>query len=432
MRRWFRSCCCAVWILGAGIPEGPGGGSSGQGGGPPAVSPRSAGGGGAASVAEFVLLGTDGAERKFALRRGDDRGLESAGGERIPWTAILGLQRAEAPEEEKGFLAILADGTELRGEILGKVEAGEESFRFRTRGLGILEIPLDDLKFLVAPGGGAALTPLRSSGGDAEGRDLCLFRRPHGFDPVYGFLEAIGREGVRFALSEEEKAELHPWKGVAAVRLEADPPPPVKGLRIVVATRGGSLVSGKPLSAAKEGGGLVLEHPFLKRLVLPFPELVSLHVQDRESRTWLSDLEPLEVVEESFFKEVPVLFPWRRDRSVVGTRLSVAGRVFTKGIGAHSRSRLRFRIPPGSRRFLCWFGVDDTARRFRIPGNLDFRIEVDGKVAASAKGVQAGSGPLRFPPVEVGGGRTLDLVLDFGEDLHIGDRGDWLYPVFLE
>ena len=64
------------------------------------------------------------------------------------------------------------------------------------------------------------------------------------------------------------------------------------------------------------------------------------------------------------YRHIPYLqlsWPYRTDRSVLGARLRVGGRVFLKGLGMHSPSRLTYDLLQPYRRFDAQLAIDDDA-----------------------------------------------------------------------
>jgi len=134
---------------------------------------------------------------------------------------------------------------------------------------------------------------------------------------------------------------------------------------------------------------------------------------------YLSDLKPLG------YKHVPYLdLPrdYRLNRSVGGGDLRAGGRRYLKGVGMHSTSRLTFPLSADHHRFAATIAVDDeTAGR----GSVTFRIFVDAEERFRSEIVRGGDEPLPIE-VDVAGGKTLSLVVDFADQADVQDRADWL------
>jgi hypothetical protein len=133
---------------------------------------------------------------------------------------------------------------------------------------------------------------------------------------------------------------------------------------------------------------------------------------------YVSDLAPIEQRVEGLLHR-----PWpvQMDRAVSGTRISVGGRVFDKGIGVHSRTKLAFEILGAYETFAATVGIDDSVRP---RGSVIFRVIADGETRFDSE-VMTGSDPPRDIVVDVSSVNVLTLVVDFGDDLDVADHADW-------
>jgi len=135
--------------------------------------------------------------------------------------------------------------------------------------------------------------------------------------------------------------------------------------------------------------------------------------------TYLSDLAPAE------YRHVPYLdlsWPFQRDRNVRGGWLRAGGRLYLKGLGVHSASRLTYRLDQPYRRFEAELAIDDhTGGR----GSVGFRIFIDGKLRYTSPVIRGGQAPVPVA-VDLAGAKRLDLVVDYGEEADVLDDADWL------
>ncbi len=107
-----------------------------------------------------------------------------------------------------------------------------------------------------------------------------------------------------------------------------------------------------------------------------------------------------------------------RDRSVLGSPLTLGGKVYSRGLGIFPQTRLKYRIGGEFARFRAVAGIDDAAPRLKTSVHLT--ISGDGKPLYDAEIVPADAP--RTIDLDVTGVRELDLLVDFGEDqLNIGD-----------
>jgi hypothetical protein len=331
---------------------------------------------------------------------------------------LLGPGRVST--DPKAAVVDLVDGSRLVGTILGGDDEGE-SLGLKTSDFGVLQVSLD----LVATIRFRRKGRLPWIPNEGEGETLLRWSK-FGFDAVGGFLASVARDGLMFSEKEDEDPSLVPWKEVAGLRFDNDIPKNDADFALV--GQGGSLVRVKGLR--QEKGGLRFSHPVSKQLVLLLERLVTLVPLQGGGRLFATSL-PLRFEEKSFFGKDGAKFGFQVNRNLFGDLLVSEGRGFPLGFAAHSWSRINLKVPKGMTHFRVFLGIDQTAKDFPIPGNLDGGILVEGKLRAEAKQVQGGQ-PMRV--LEVRGlkaGQKLSLELGFGGDLHIGDRGDWLLPVFL-
>lgn len=114
------------------------------------------------------------------------------------------------------------------------------------------------------------------------------------------------------------------------------------------------------------------------------------------------------------------------DRSVLGVPLRHSGRVFDRGLGVQSRSRLRYTLKEKFAAFHTEFGLDDSATE----GCADFIIQVDGQEIFRRDAVRPGrlhhTGLIQLQDAQ-----TLTLIVDYGPRGDIMDRANWINPILL-
>ncbi len=109
--------------------------------------------------------------------------------------------------------------------------------------------------------------------------------------------------------------------------------------------------------------------------------------------------------------------------SVDGNPLTVRGKIYRDGIGAHAPSKLVYKLPPEADSLRFGYALDDEAPS----GEIRFRIRLDGKIVWNSAVVRGKDAPV-FTSVLVRGAETVTLELDsHGGDF--SDHGDWLLPV---
>ncbi|MFC5828096.1 glycoside hydrolase family 2 TIM barrel-domain containing protein [Nonomuraea insulae] len=119
--------------------------------------------------------------------------------------------------------------------------------------------------------------------------------------------------------------------------------------------------------------------------------------------------------------------PVERDRSNGeqpagdGRVLSIGGRTYEKGIGAHAPSRVAIELGGRCTSFRADVGVDD---EMGGSGSVTFEVWVDGERRA-ASGVLTGSGGAEPLSADVTGGDLLELRVTDAGDGNGADHGDW-------
>jgi hypothetical protein len=142
--------------------------------------------------------------------------------------------------------------------------------------------------------------------------------------------------------------------------------------------------------------------------------------------TYLSDLTAASYVHVPFLS---LSWPYRTDANVVGTQLRAGGRLYAKGIGMHSTSRLTYRIDAKPyKRFEAALAVDDhTEGR----GSVVFRVYVDSQERYHSPAIRGQAGVIPIS-VDVQGGKQLSLIVDYAEGGDELDHADWLNARLVE
>ncbi len=125
---------------------------------------------------------------------------------------------------------------------------------------------------------------------------------------------------------------------------------------------------------------------------------------EASSGRWLAEEVPL-AVEQGWRQP-------RRNRSVAGGVLEMAGRFYLRGIGTHAPATLVYTVPPGAAGFEAVVGVDRAANG---RGSFTIDIEADGAVVYRSPRLTGGSDPIPIS-ADVRGTSVMTL--------HLGDGGD--------
>jgi hypothetical protein len=279
----------------------------------------------------------------------------------------------------------------------------------RSPAYGAVECPLSAIARVEFP----VTQPARPAKA-AEKQDRLLFANN---DVVDGTVQAFGPKGIRFRseLLGEFDVTFDRLKTLVFAAESGSAPPTPEGVYAVAHADDGTVVAGTVQSLTE--GRLRLDATFGAELSLALDHL--LRIEFRGGRlVFLSDLEPAEAKETPFFD---LVWHYRRDRSVDGNPLRIRDRSYRKGLGVHSRCELTYALDGGYRRFLADVGLDEEVGE---KGNVDVAVLVDGKAKFERQGVTGREAPIPIA-VDVEGGKTLTLRVDFGRDFDICDHADW-------
>jgi hypothetical protein len=145
-------------------------------------------------------------------------------------------------------------------------------------------------------------------------------------------------------------------------------------------------------------------------VAIPAARLAALDFSAGKIR-YLSQLEPRDVKYVPFFD---ITHEYRRDRSLDGTPLTLAGKAWSRGLAIHSRTTLRYRIAGDYSRFQAVAGIDDSVRRGGMY-NVRLIIRGDAKSLFDAE-IKTDDAP-RPIDLDVTSVRDLEIVVDFGSDM---------------
>ncbi|MCS7304928.1 MAG: NPCBM/NEW2 domain-containing protein [Thermoguttaceae bacterium] len=138
---------------------------------------------------------------------------------------------------------------------------------------------------------------------------------------------------------------------------------------------------------------------------------------------YLSDLEPMSVRWTPFFgpAEIPAsqaeFFAPRKDRALEPRPIQLGGKKYNKGLAIHSRTEIVYRLPRPFRRLQAVVGIDD---QIRPAGHVQLIIRGDEKVLLEE--AISGTQPPKPIDLDITGVRRLVILVDFGQDMDIGDH----------
>jgi hypothetical protein len=200
--------------------------------------------------------------------------------------------------------------------------------------------------------------------------------------------------------------------------------PKVEGPTALVALTDGSKITARAIQAA-ENGQIRVEAAFGGTLSVPAASVE--RILFRGGRvTYLSDLEATEY---EFTPFLATKWPLRIDQAVDGGPLVVRGVEYLKGLGTHSRSRVRYALVGIYRQFRSLAGIVDSAGG---QGNVKFAVEVDGRRVFESAELTGRDAAVEIGPMDMRGAKKLELIVEFGEHGDVLDRANWCEPLLVK
>ena len=307
----------------------------------------------------------------------------------------------------------LRNGDELKAAIL----SGDDSkLKLKTAAAGEFELEnkfLNAIAFPLKDGPTAEAIEAFVKAPSAK-EDLLLLAKG---DTVAGVLEKFSDKDLSFNSGNQSRVYL--FSAIAAFRLAPlDDFKDSAEFRATVMLKDGSRLTGK--LAGMEEKSVTLQTVTGKAWNLDSAALHGFMFKGGKL-VYLSDLKPATVEEKPYVGGMPIVFAWRRDQSVNGDKLSIAGKSFPRGIGVHSFARLVYGLEGQYARFLCEAGIDAGAAS---NGDCAWRVLVDGKEVKTGR-AKSGA-PAEKIKLDIAGAKQLELICDYGaDDDDAGDHLDW-------
>ena len=92
---------------------------------------------------------------------------------------------------------------------------------------------------------------------------------------------------------------------------------------------------------------------------------------------------------------------------------------------------LTYRVPDGFEKFHARVGIDDRVLETGVRGHAEVSVRQGEKVIWGPAVVRSAEPAQNLGVLKVEPGQLLTLVVDFGDGWFLGDRVNWLTPVFL-
>ncbi len=306
----------------------------------------------------------------------------------------------------------LDDGGEFDARILG---GNSRSVRLDTSLAGELELPMTDLvaiRFAKSGDSGAAEAFQTAIHSRDPSQDTLVLLREGRVSTVRGAVEMLTADGGSFRW-RERSIPLNRQTLYAIVFAAGVSTPPAAP--VLCRLHDGSAWGGTLTGGDTQVIRLTLSSGAEARI--PVDEVVEVRFRSDRVR-FLSELQPASYEFEPF---VSTRWPYRMDRAVTSEPMRLGQQVIDRGIGMHSQSRLTFELPERYTQLAATIGIDDAVRPL---GSVVFRVLADGREVFNSGPVTGRDAP-RPILVPIDGAKTLQLAVDFGEDLDIADHADW-------
>lgn len=337
----------------------------------------------------------------------------------VSFDRLLLLQRTDRQELVRSKFVVNLTGRDRAAGIPVGIEA--ENLIWSTPSLGRLSLPMKSVTSITRVGSTDA--PPTASTAAAATEDVVTLNNG---DSVRGIISTIEETNVTVQLPTGEKVPAAfdavskitfastAGAGSAAGRAQ-------RGFRISLAD-GTSLTASKIDLRPDDTLSLLPAADTTSPRSVPLTMVTGIE-QVNGPVVWASSLTPVESIQTPFFD---VTWPGRMDRAVDGSPIRFADRVFSRGIGVHSHSKMVYAIDPSWKTFRTQYAMAGDWSY----ANVDVRIKLDGKTAHERAGFR--SGILSLPiTVEINGEKQLTLEVDFGANYDVQDRFNWIEPAFL-
>jgi hypothetical protein len=375
---------------------------------------------------EWTLSTADFRTEAVGLRAIDDKGVHvmwQGHARLIPPNEFVQVDRSvTAVERTPKFMLTLAGGDHVGGEPV-KIE--DDRLTWRNASVGEIVIPLSQVAAIAKPNQVIDTSAKRTD-------DAVLLANG---DRVTGVLTGISTDRVQIksaSAGADDPPTSVPLDSVLSVQLASTAPAggsaDAKGQAYRVRLDDGSSLVVSSLKLAEDkllvkigGGGAGEARPITVSAVAGIEQV-------NGPVSWLTSRTPTEDVQVPFVASAAgAMWRTRIDADVAGAPLLVAGRMFKRGIGVHSYSRLVYPLDGAYKAFRTRYGINDSLTR----ADVTVRILAGDKVVHEAKNVRPG---VLSPVVAVelpASAKTLTLEVDYGDGIDVEDRLNWLEPALL-
>lgn len=333
----------------------------------------------------------------------------------VAWDALLEVvcdqqaPTATAPASAAGPIRVLlSDGSAFETDISTAADAGLALVFPDGASRSMRRVLVRSIERTDAPA--AALDEFRREANAERDADLAVVARGAKQVVLRGACEAIDADRVQFD-----------WKG----RSIEIPLQRLVGLSLhnaldqtpafLVHLRSGAMLGARTLGGDTER--LTLGSSTFGAMDVAWSQIERIEINSKR-RVFLSMLEPVGYAYQPLFDN---RFEYGVNRDLYGHPIELRGDSYEYGIVMHSASRLAYDLGGQYARLLGKVGILDTVGDL---GDATVRVRGDGRELFVKERVRGGR-PLIDLDVDVQGVRFLELVVEYGEDIDLGDHVAW-------
>lgn len=313
---------------------------------------------------------------------------------------------------------VLYNNTKIYGEIVGSTP---RYLNVQSPSLGYLAIELTQIKEI------RFNDSLREVHADPE-NDILYFSNG---DVMSCLIDNFGKGYIEVQHSQlgKRKEYLDKLERITLAQLDPDLHTSPR-LTAIVMGSDNSKISGDIIEVQNEN--LVLQANYLENPVaIPFRNLNRLFFTNGRF-VYLSDLprQQYKIQYIPYFPSPSTPFLAKFDTNQRGNPLKLSKKIFYKGIGVISRSRIQINLQKKYRKFQSYIGIDDEITQnfqqnpYLIGGSVIFRVFVDGAKKFDSGTMRWYDTPKNLE-VEVVNRQVLTLVVDFADHANVNDLANW-------
>jgi hypothetical protein len=324
----------------------------------------------------------------------------------LPGVLEIRFPGAAPAEASTGSRMVLADGSRL---TLAGFSVSAEKARCESQ-IGPLTIPVAKIASVRF---GISTTKLDESWAAMLAResknDLLVVKKDDVLDFLAGVTGDVG-EKISFLLDSDEVPV--PRERAYGIVFHRRVPALPKGTCQIKLTGGDVLEAARCVWDGKECKVRLVAGP---DVTIPADLLAAVDFSPYRIK-YLSDLKPRDVEYVPFYDLF--LYEYRRDRSLDGPPLKLAGKTYAKGLAMHSKTTLRYRIGSEYTRFQAVAGIDDSVSNLARRDDTRYAcvrllISGDGKPLFDA--IVKGTDAPRPIDLDVTNVRDLEILVDFND-----------------